>query len=438
MQKLRFAFWSLDGDSLFYWARLVDEGHEVLVYVKNPDGRSTGLGIVPKTNNLLHWQSWGLQDPKTVFVFDVTGGGELADSLRKRGALVVGGGKFMDRLEHDRHWGESAAQNLGITVPKAKNFSSIPDALAAAKKLDGEYVFKTDKYLEGAATYLAESGYDMVKYLTGLHKRFGNGGKCLLAPKIPGIAISTGCWWNGREALYPIEGTIEHKKFLNGDLGPNTGCSFNAMWFYQDEDPRIAQKLQWRAMESFFRHSQAPPGLYDINALISDEDGEAYFLEWTPRFGYDSEATAQRILTMSLGEFFYKLATGELHEAPFDTSKMAYGLRVSVPPYPYEFGEERTYDGAPIAGADGLWENYFVGYGVREEGDDLVVAGDTGIVGVIVDAGTDVETMDKACLKYLKEELKVPNRQYRTDGAQTIQEDQKRLAKLGYKSLLGA
>ncbi|MDE2102823.1 MAG: hypothetical protein KGL39_36600 [Patescibacteria group bacterium] len=442
---MRFAFHSLDGDSLFYWARLVDEGHEVLVYIKNTPNKLVGDGIVKKTNNLMEWQSWGLRDPKTVFVFDVTGSGELADSLRRRGALVVGGSKFMDRLEHDRAWGEGVAESLGITVPKCENFSSIPDALRRAKSLDGEWVFKTDHYLEGAATYLAESGEDMAAYLTGLHKRFGNGGKCLLARKIPGVAISTCGWWNGHEFVYPLCGDIEHKKFLNDDLGPNTGCSFNVIWPYKgdrDSQPRVVKELKWDAVEAFFRHSQATPGLYDINALISDEDGEAYFLEWTPRFGYDSEPTTQRILTMELGEFFYKLATGELREAPFDPGKMAFGIRVTLPPYPYEWVEEksgkRTCVGTPVLGADGLWDGFFVGMGVRETKSDLEVASPTGIVSIGVTAGTDLAKMDKAVNDYLKDELKVPNRQWRTDATPRIQEDQKRLAKLGYRSLLGA
>ena len=212
---------------------------------------------------------------------------------------------------------------------------------------------------------------------------------------------------------------------------------------FRSERPRIAEELKWDAVASFFRHSQAPPGLYDINALISDEDGEAYFLEWTPRFGYDSEPTTQRIFTIELAEFFYKLATGErFTESPFDLGKMAYGIRVTVPPYPWEWVEDKsgkkTCVGTPIVGADGLWDGFFVGMGVCETKTDLEIASPSGILGVAVTSGTDIETMDKACNRYLKDELKVPNRQWRTDGALRVQEDQKRLAKLGYRSLLGA
>lgn len=437
---MRFAFYSLEGSSLAFWSRLQDEGHGVLVYIKNQQPKLNGDGIVRKTNNLSEWQAWGLRDPRTVFVFDCTGAGDLADSLRKRGCLVLGGGKFMDRLEADRSWAESNAASLGITVPKHEVFSDIPAALARAKHLSGKWVFKTDKYLEASTTYVAESSEQMVRYLEGLHKRFGNGGKCLLQRCIPGIALSTAAWFNGRSFIGPFEGTIEHKKFLNDDLGPNTGCSFNSVWMYEDDDPPIARALQWRALDSFFRHAQAPPGLYDINALIGDEDGEAYFLEFTPRFGYDSEPTAQKLLEVDLGEFYYKLAAGQLARAPFSTSGHAYSIRVAVPPYPFEWVEQKSGKescvGTPVIGMDGLWEGKFVAYGVREVAGKPEVCDPSGLVGIVAERGTSVQAEHDACLAYLKDDLQIPNRQYRTDGAQKILEDAKRLAKLGFATPL--
>lgn len=432
---MRFAFYSVEGTSLCFWSRLQDEGHDVLVYIKNAPAKQNGDGIVNKTNNLQEWITWGLKDRNTVFIFDCTGAGSLADDLRRRGALVVGGGEFMDRLEGDRSWAERNAAALGIVVPKHEVFSDIPAALARARHLEGEWVFKTDKYLEASTTYLGESAEDMVRYLEGLQKRFGNGGKCLLQRKIPGIAISTAAWFNGKTFIGPFEGTIEHKKLMNDDIGPNTGCSFNALWMYEDE-PRIAKALQWRALDAFFRHSEAPPGLYDINALIGEEDGEAYFLEFTPRFGYDSEPTAQKLLEGELGEFFYKLATSQLERAPFSTQGLAYGIRVSCPPYPYEWVEEkkgkRSCVGTPVLGADGVWSGMFMGYGVCEVGDELEVCDPSGLVGIVAARGRTVTALDRLCRDFLKDELQIPNRQYRTDGAEKVLDDAKRLAKLGF------
>lgn len=444
---MRFAVYSIEGTSLSLCARLQDEGHDVLLYIKNNSAKLNGDGIVPKTANIGQWRAWGLHDPQTVYLFDCTGAGDLADDLRKRGCLVVGGGKFMDRLEGDRSWAESNAASLGIKVPDHDVFSNIPAAMVAARKIDYECVFKTDKYLEASTTYVAESAEQMVQYLRGLQKRFGMGGKCLLQRKIPGVALSTAAWFNGKTFLGPFEGTIEHKKLMNGDIGPNTGCSFNSVWMYEDEYPAIAAALQWRALDSFFRHTQAPPGLYDINALVASEDGEwggageAFFLEFTPRFGYDSEPTAQKLLEVDLAEFYYKLATGQLTRAPFTTKGQAYSIRVSVPPYPYEHVEAKSGKescvGTEINGADGLWAGMFAAYGVRENPQgEYEVSDPSGLVGIVATEGPSVEASDRECQAFLKKDLLIPNRQYRTDGATTVLEDAKSLAKLGFATPL--
>lgn len=436
---MRFAFYSVYGCDLAFVARLQDEGHEVLLFnagekVKDRyEAKHLGKDLVPVTRNAAEWRAWGKQTG-TVHIFGGSGHGELADDIRRGGGLVIGAGSFADKLEKKRAWAEGLAKSLGIIVPPHKEFADIPSARNYAKGIDGEWVFKTDKFLKASATYLANSAEDMVGYLHGLEKEFGRGGRCLLQRKIPGVAISTAAWWNGKAFLGPFEGTIEHKKFLNDDLGPNTGCSFNVVWMYQSERPEIASALQWTALGSYFAAKGAPPGLYDINALIGD-DGNAYFLEFTPRFGYDSEPTAQRLLTIGLGEFYYKLATGQLESVPFSTDHLAYAVRASVPPYPCEAEHSRPMGGpgssigVSVLGADGLWDGRFIGYGVMQnkENDQLAVADTSGLVGLGLAVGNDLKGLHKQVMEYLKDELQVPNLQYRTDGYDRIAEDVKKL-----------
>ena len=71
----------------------------------------------------------------------------------------------------------------------------------------------------------------------------------------------------------------------------------------------IAQKLHWDLLGDIFRKYESAPGLYDINALLNEDDGEPYFLESTPRLGYDSETTSQKGIS-DLGKFIYNLAMG--------------------------------------------------------------------------------------------------------------------------------
>jgi phosphoribosylamine-glycine ligase len=436
---MRFAIYSHYACDLPFAARLQDEGHEVLVHTaydkKGTVDRDAGRGLVPQDNNLASWTAWGSAGTgPSIYLFTGTGNGKIADRLRRAGKLVLGGGSFPEKLEGKRAWAEAEVRKLGITVPPHQEFPDIPSARAYAKHIDGEWVFKSDRYLKASATYLASGPEDMVRYLDKLHSDFGMGGKCLLQRKIPGTALSTAAWFNGSVFLRPFEGTIEHKRFLNNDLGPNTGCSFNVVWLYEDE-PRIAEALCWNNLETFFRDNEAPPGLYDINALIG-KDGTAYFLEFTPRFGYDSEPTAQQLLPTELGEFYYKLVTGRLSESPFVPGKLAYAVRLSIPPYPTELDIPRgTRDMAHdthILGADGLWDGNFIGYGVKSEGDDLVVSDRMGLVGLACATNVTLKDAHDEVMNYLKKDLEVPNLQYRTDGVERIEEDRDALAKTSF------
>lgn len=436
---MRFAIYSAEGTSLSYWARLIDEGEEVLVYIAPHAQKRNGEGLVPKTTSYDELVQWGSEAP-SVFIFDGSGHGAKADDLRKKGQLVIGGGLFMDALEQKRAWGQKLAKSLGIAIPKSHEFNSVSDAMTFLKSNDTPWVFKSNKYLDASSTFVSKSADELYKYLAYIKGKWGDRIPNHLEALIDGEDISTAGWWNGKSFLYPLEGTIEHKKFMDGDVGPSTGCSMNLIWMY-DKYPKIAEELNWTEVEGLFRRMDAPPGLYDINARINRDDGnKPYFLEWTPRFGYDSEPTAQMGLLIPLGEFFYRLAKGGIDETPFTIDECMMSVRLSVPPYPWEtiddIDKKKTCVGTPVFGADGLWAEdgkHFIGYGLGlDKHDELQVVDPTGLVGLAGARGTNLDAMSKEILGFIKDDLQIPNLGYRHDFAQRISADLKALKKLGY------
>lgn len=448
---MRFAFISNEGSGLPFWLRLKDEGNEVLVYVPDtPDSfvhRSTGKGLVDLAGSITEILAWGGAQP-TVFVFDSSSEGDTAEWLRERGQLVVGGGKFCDRLEMDRDFGESVAEAVGVRAPETKKFSTISAAIAFLKGAGAQqpWYFKTDTYLNASAT----AGGDpevLIRRLETYQKRFKDSVPNILQERIDGIDISTACWWNGREWIGPFEGTIENKKFLNGDKGGSTGCSMNAVWFY-DGMPKIARELRFTALAEVFRRFNAPPGVYDINSIISDDDGLPYFLEWTPRFGYDAEPTAMRAIEGELGKFYHDLATGRVAEVPFRTDVAQMSVRMTVSPYPWEpvehiKNEKRasaTCVGVRVSGVDpkNLGELYgvdypFMAYGLGlDEDGHLIIVEPMGIVGLVCADGTNLIEMNEEILEFAEDELDVPDLQYRTDAGEALQEHVAKIASAGY------
>lgn len=435
---MRFACFSVEGTSLSWWKRLQDEGHEVLVYIAPEKGPvRVGDGIVPKTKNYAQWVEWGRGG---VYFFDCTDHGMRAELLRRSGERVVGGGVFCDKLESDREWSSELVKSVGLRLPSYHSFDTIMQTRRyAAAHPDMCFVFKTNKLINSSMTYLAKDAGDMDKYLAFVQGKWGDNISNIIQEKLDGFALSTARWWNGHEWTGPYEGTIEHKKFMDGDIGPATGCSFNALWFYGDEQPEIAKRLKFDALAETWRKEKAPPGIYDINALLSEDDGLPYFLEFTPRLGFDSEPTSQKGIK-DLGKLLSTLASGGDISDLFLDGDVYCSVRVTVPPYAWEAvaatDDENCMD-FPVSGTDGLWSKSFIGYGLRNDPKrGLVVADPSGLVGLSSGKGKTLKSAFAGAYKFLdkkESDFQVPNLQYRTDALKCCEDDVKTILKLGYE-----
>jgi len=426
---MKFGILSKEVGSTGWWVRLKEEGHEVKVARTDEHYDYVGDGLY----DTLETVDALVDFRPDVIIVDSSGKGREADILRRHGFLVIGGCDFADTLEGKREISQGIAEECGIMVPMTESFSTIEATMDWVKHSgDKTWVFKSDKYLEASATYVSSSPKELLQYLGYIKKRFGNDIQNIVQEKIEGVALSTAAWWNGTTFLKPFLGTIEHKKFMDNDVGPATGCSLNLVWAYQG-DPLIAEHLQFDKLAEVFRRAGATPGVYDINAVISKHDRLPYFLEFTPRFGYDSEPTSLRGLRMPLGEFFARLANGTLAEVPLPTDEAWMAVRVSVPPYPTEVVKDEKHSavGTPILGIDGLYAGHFFAYGVRKGEDQYEVASPFGELGIVATTGTDVQVMGDNILKFIHK-MQVPNLQYRSDAVAVISKDLTKLKKLGY------
>lgn len=433
---MKFACFSVEGTSLSWWKRLQDEGNEVLVYIAPTGPVRVGDGIIPKTRNYAEWVAFGKGG---VYFFDCTDHGDKAELLRRAGERVIGGGKFCDKLETDREWSSELVKSVGLRLPTYHSFQTVSAAQRFAASQSATFVFKTNTLINSSMTYLAKDPGDMVKYLAFVRGKWGDNISCIMQEKLDGFALSTARWWNGHEWTGPYEGTIEHKKFMDGDIGPATGCSFNALWFYQDDQPEIAKKLKFDELAKVWLKEKAPPGMYDINALLSEDDGMPYFLEFTPRLGFDSEPTSQKGIT-DLGKLLSTLASGGDVSDLFERDDLYCSVRVSVPPYAWEAVSHTDKENCmdfPVSGTDGLWSKSFIGYGLRDDPKrGLVVADPSGLVGLSSGSGKTLKSAFAGAYKFLDKKesnFQVPNLQYRTDALKCCEEDVKTILSLGYE-----
>lgn len=416
--------------------RMQDEGHKVAMYFAK-DTISAGDGIVPKLTSVAQLSSWVGSDG--LIICDGSLDGDVADRLRANGHFVFGGGSFAERLEARRAYAEALAAQCGLSTPPSHPFATIADALGFVKKHpEKTFFFKPNKRLDCSATASAKTHTGFVRQLEFVRERFGNNISCILQEEIEGVALSTMFAWNGHTIVWPLEGTLEHKKFMAQDIGPATGCSVNAVWFYNTM-PDIARMLHLDKVEQCFRKEGAPAGFYDINAIVNESG--AYFLEWTPRFGYDSEPTAQLLYHGDYAETLFRLASGTIDELPVYTMDVAsaYGVRVTVPPYSWEH-EKATRGKSSIVGTPvefgvknpRLWRQ-FIGYCLMKDATGYRISDPSGLLGLIAVTGTNLEKMEKE-MEALIDRLDVKDLQWRPDGPTVLAKDLKNMKKYGLEA----
>lgn len=393
--------------------RLKREGHEAKLWIRDSDSASSGHGIVDYASEYSFGQT---------VVADCTGSGVLLDKFHESGVPIFGGSTFADRLESDRELSDGIFRDAGIPVPDSERINDWDSAHKLIEKIGqsaGRVVLKPEGHLSGVLpSYVAYDLEDARKTLEHWKTTVGGENASLTIQEfIPGIAISTEGWFNGKEWLPGMfNHTIERKQVMNDDLGPSGGCSGNVVWKCDWTDPLVKNGLL-KITPLLEKHRYI--GAIDINAVVTDSG--FYALEFTPRFGYDAFPTLLLgLCDFDFGAFLEDCARGYESDVSLREGFSA-GVRISIPPWPDE--KKATGKHVPVDGfKEADWLNFYP-YDVQmNEDKELETAGGYGIVGVFNGTG---ETIGEAFARayVLCERMRIPNKQYRTDLAEVCLRD---------------
>jgi phosphoribosylamine--glycine ligase len=433
---MKFLIVSNHGDFAGGALRLQEEGNEVALFIKEDQAKDTLKGLVPQVGSIPE----GLRRGPDVIVADMVRLGNLCDRLRKTGHTVIGGSAFQDKLELDRMFGMDLAKRQGIKVPEYTKFGRLQwkEAAAFAKKNKKPTVLKPLGNANVELTYVAKDGEDMARFLewastTGKIER-----DFILQERVEGIELSTEVWLSNGEPITPPNGTMEEKKFMAGNAGPNTGCQGSVVWPYASREPRIVQQTLKKLYPGL--KALQYTGCLDVNTIV-DEKGQAYFLEFTARFGYSAIYALAEILKDDLGKVIHDCAKGTLKKMDV-RDQFGMAIRLSVPPYPLESHSEghasvvRESRDKPVRNVP-LGHSWLLDVKKGEGKDDLLTAG---IDGAILEVTSSDASLEKA-QKMLYERVKavdLPDCQYRNDIGDRPKEELAKLAKLGFSEMPNA
>jgi phosphoribosylamine--glycine ligase len=422
-KKFLFVSWeSLSGD--LAW-QIKKEGNEVKAYIKHVEDKDVYDGFIDKVDNWENFIDWA-----DIIIFDDVGFGQMADDLRAKGKLVVGGSGYTDKLEQEREFGQEEIKKLGMLVLPHWDFTNYDEALNFIEKNPGRYVYKPsglngseEKGLLFIGKY--EDGKDLQEILrsnkTVLEKKVK---QFQLQKFASGVEIAVGAFFNGNDFIYPININFEHKKLFPGDTGPSTGEMGTLMYW---SPPNTFFKATLEKMKELLKESKYV-GYIDINCIANGRG--IYPLEFTCRFGYPHISIAMEGALNNWGDFLYKLAKGEQIE--LKTKKgFQLGVVIAVPPFPYYDKEEfEIYRDLSIIFKKPSIEGVHLGE-IKIIDNNWRIAGATGYALLITGSGITVEDARKQAYARI-DNIILQNMFYRTDIGLRWKEESDKLQTWGY------
>ena len=413
-------FCSQDGSSLCLQHKTRQENHDSIYYIHEKSDKIAGDGLVWKTDD-----PYGIADQADLILFDDNSPAlaEMADDFRRRGYAVWGGGKWVEKLEHDRLYGMEVFRQHGIPIPdtyEVRNLQDVQSCLASEFGKSDKVVIKLDG-LEAAGSsfsFIAKNPQTCAEQVEHWENDGLLGGKWsgIIQRFIAGIEVSTAAWWNGEEwSTHQLD--LEEKKVHSGNLGQSVGCAYNTI-VRISKDSKLFKMVLEPIGPLLKEHGYV--GEIDTNSIVAP-DGTPYALEFTPRLGYDSAPTfAWGNNHGFVNKILYILGIGGEFDGFGYQGRVWGGVRVHVPPYPLELRDKEmchkvyeTARGVPILDFEKVDGDFYFYDVMKDDEGKLVCAGTSGTIGVAMGAGSDPREAGLAAYK-VAERLNVPNKSFRS------------------------
>lgn len=417
---MKFRLISKNADAIALLYRLWKEGADVSFYVKEKRAKPTYKNMLPQVDR---WNE-GLTKG-TIVLFDMVGLGSVAESLKKSGHKVYGGGVLNDRLELDRSFGMKVAKMAGVKVPEFVKFTSFDKAIKFIKEKGSRWVFKPAGNKPTSKTYVSRDADDMTEMLEYFKSSWQGSVDFILQEYIEGVEISSEMWFaDGEPIANSFNSTIEQKKFMEGDKGPNTGCQSSVVWFWKKENPKI-YKHTIRKVAPFLKRFKYS-GALDMNCIVAAKDKLPYFLEFTARFGYSAIYALCEGLGRPVSEFLADLVQKGSETKLLPSYNWLGAVRVSVPPFPSETQAQENIPVQGVGSTDHVWL-----LDVKHEKEKIVTAGVDGVVCEVTGKDSTLDGLDKQIYSRIKK-LRIPDMQYRGDAVSDAKNKIDTLKSWGY------
>jgi phosphoribosylamine--glycine ligase len=414
------------GNGLDLVYRAQAQGHQVIYHPVSQT--KAGDGLVKKSNTWENWMKWA-------DLIVPTGNAKYPPGFENyfnKGFPIFGTNPAAAELELDRAKGQEILDRYDVETIPYVVVGSLDEAAAHLIKTKKPCVIKpwggeSDK----ALTHVCKSVEDGLFTLKRWKEQgLGKDGKLMLQDKVDGVEIGVSGFFGPGGWNSAIELSFEHKKFLTGDLGQNTG-EMGTVIQHVEKDPLFEQILN---PLTDHLHLLNYIGDCAVN-LIVDKSGTPLPLEFTMRLGWPDFAIRQHVIKGDCLQWMVDLVYGK------DSLRVSKDAVVGVCIMHGDFPEEdlkEEWAGFPIYGLTEtvLPEFHFgrvmAGSYPTASGDKkgILTAGNDPLI--VTGNGRRVRTAKKHAYGAISS-IDIPsNLLYRTDIGDRLEEDLPKLHKHGY------
>ena len=212
----------------------------------------------------------------------------LADALESDGVRVFGPRRDAARLEGSKAFAKDVMKAGGVPTAWAETFTELEPALAFLRERGAPIVIKADGLAAGKGVSVCTTAEEAETALRAAleHQVFGDAGAVVLMEEcLPGEEASILGLVDGSRVVM-LASSQDHKRALDGDLGPNTGgmgayspapIVTETMW------PAIHEQVFQRTLDELNRRGIEFKGVLYAGLMVDGDDIKV--LEFNVRFG---------------------------------------------------------------------------------------------------------------------------------------------------------
>ena len=313
------------------------------------------------------------------------------DVLRARGVKTFGPDKKAAIIEGSKAFAKDLMKKYNIPTAAYETFRGPREAIAYLEHAEAPIVIKADGLALGKGVVIAQTIPEAKEAVHAMmeDKVFGKSGDCIVIEEfLTGPEVSVLAFTDGK-TLVPMVSSMDHKRALDGDQGPNTGGMGTVApnpYYTKEIAERCMREIFLPTMEAMNREGRTFSGCLYFGLMLTEKGPKV--IEYNCRFGDPETQVVLPLLQSDLLEIMLNIYDEKLSEADVRFSEeSACCVVMASEGYPkkYETGFEITMPKD---------RNIYVA-GAKAENGKLLTSGGR-VLGVTETAATLAEAVQKA------------------------------------------